>query len=138
MSLNIVAILVASVVQFIIGAVWYTPIFGKIWGRIHGYDLLSPEAQKEMMKGMAPLLFAQFIVTIVTTVVLAMFLPVLPLEWNPYGIAGFFWLGFVVPTQVSAVLFGGTKPEWFVTKILISAGGALACLMAATFVLTHM
>jgi len=138
MSLNFVAIIVASVVQFVIGAVWYMPLFGKLWGKIHGFDIQSPEAQKEMQKGMAPLLFAQFVVTIVTTVVLAMFLPVLPLEWNPYGIAGFFWLGFVVPTQVSAVLFGGTKPEWMVTKILISAGGALACLMAATFVLTHM
>ena len=138
MSLNFVAIIVASVVQFVIGAVWYMPLFGKLWAKIHGFNELSPEAQKESQKGMAPLLFAQFIVTVVTTVVLAMFLPVLPLEWNPYGIAGFFWLGFVVPTQVGGVLFGGTKPEWMVTKILISAGGSLACLMAATFVLTHM
>jgi hypothetical protein len=138
MSLNFVAIIVASVVQFVIGAVWYMPLFGKLWAKIHGFDMLSPEAQKESQKGMAPLLFAQFIVTVVTTVVLAMFLPVLPLEWNPYGIAGFFWLGFVVPTQVSAVLFGGTKSKWMVTKILISTGGALACLLAATFVLTHM
>ena len=83
------------------------------------------------MKGMMPFYIVQFLVTIVTTVVLALFRGGLPPEWNVFGEAGFFWIGFVVPTQVSAVIFGGTEGKWIVTKIAIMAGGALGCLMIA-------
>lgn len=136
--MNYLAILVASIVQFIIGAVWYTPIFGKVWGRIHGYDTLSPETQKEMQGKMVPLLGVQFLVTIVTTVVLSIFITYVPGDWNVYALAGFFWIGFVVPTQVSAVLFGGTKPEWVITKILIMGGASFLCLEAAAAILKAM
>ena len=44
------AILVATVGQFIFGAIWYMPVFGKLWGKIHGFDQVPPEKQKEMMK----------------------------------------------------------------------------------------
>jgi hypothetical protein len=135
MEINIVAVLAASVAQFILGFVWYMPLFGKTWGKIHGHDLLSLEEQKKAEAGMTPLLVMQFVVTVVTTVVLSMFLSSFGGMWNPYGIAVFVWLGFVLPTQVSAVMFGGTKPEWMVTKIAISAGGSLACLLLAAFVL---
>ena len=138
MTLDYVAILVASVAQFIIGAVWYMPIFGNIWGKIHGMDQVSPDERKVMQSKMMPLMVAQFIVTVVTTVVLAIFITNLPQSWNVYALAGFFWIGFVVPTQVSAVLFGGTKPEWVITKILIMAGGSLLCLEAAAIIIKWM
>lgn len=138
MSINYLAILIASVAQFIIGAIWYMPIFGNIWGKIHGMDTKSPEEQKVMQSKMMPLLVVQFIVTVVTTVVLAIFITNLPQSWNVYALAGFFWLGFVVPTQVSAVLFGGTKPEWVVTKIVIMAGGSLLCLESAALIIKMM
>lgn len=138
MTLNYVAILVASVVQFIIGAIWYTPIFGKLWGKIHGFDMVPPEEQKVMQKKMLPLLAVQFLVTVVTTVVLAIFITYLPVGWNVYALAAFFWIGFVVPTQVGAVVFGGTKPEWVVTKILIMAGASILCLEAGAVILKMM
>lgn len=138
MYLDYVAILIASVAQFIIGAVWYMPIFGNTWGKIHGVDALGPESQKVMQRKMLPLLLVQFIVTVVTTVVLAIFITNLPEDWNVYALAAFFWIGFVVPTQVSAVLFGGTKPEWVVTKILIMAGGSLLCLESAAIIIKWM
>lgn len=138
MSIPYLAILIASVAQFIIGAIWYMPIFGNLWGKIHGFETYSPEAQKEMQSKMWRLLVVQFIVTVVTTVVLSIFIMNLPQSWNVYALAGFFWIGFVVPTQVSAVLFGGTKPEWMVTKTLIAAGGSLACLEAAAIIIKMM
>mgnify|MGYP001576081381 FL=1 len=136
MTINLIAVLVAAVVQFIIGAIWYTPLFGKLWGKIHGFDTLNPEVQAEIQKKMMPLLVWQFVVTVVTTFVFALFIETLAAGWNVYGLAFHLWLGFVVPTQVGAVLFGGTKPEWIVTKIAIMAGGSLACLLAAAFVLS--
>ena len=49
--------------------------------------------------------------------------------------AGFFWIGFIVPTQVSAVIFGGTEKKWIVKKIAVQAGVALLCLEAAAAII---
>ena len=132
MELNYSATVVAAVVQFIIGGIWYTPLFGRTWGRIHGFDLKSAEEQKAMQKGMAPLLVTQFFMALITAAVLGLFHVSLPAEWHAFGMAGFFWLGFIMPAQVSAVIFGGTAPQWVMAKILISPGGSLACMMGAT------
>lgn len=138
MNLNYFAILAASALQFVIGAIWYTPVFGKTWGKIHGFDKVSKDEQKKMMKKMGPLLATQFLVTVVTTFVLALFMEALPHDWNAYGMAGFFWLGFVLPTQISAVIFGGTEPKWVTAKISIMAGGSLLCLEAAAATLVYL
>ncbi len=138
MEMNYVAILLASVLQFIFGAIWYMPIFGKKWGEIHGFDKLSKETQDSMSKQMMPFLAVPFIAAIVTTAVFALLLNGFPSNWNIYGLAFFFWLGFVVPTQVGAVVFGGTEGKWVVTKILIMAGGALGCLEIAAATLAFM
>jgi hypothetical protein len=138
MNFDIVAILVASIAQFIIGAIWYMPLFGGLWGRIHGFDIKSPEAQKEMQKGMMPLLAVQFIITVVMTFVLAIVLGAMPASWNAYGMALHLWLGFIVPTQIGAVIFGGTEPKWVVKKIAVMAGAALVNILAATYILTSL
>lgn len=138
MELNYTAILVATVAQFIFGAIWYTPIFGKVWGRIHEFDKVPADKQKEMMKNMWKPLLAQLIVTFVTSFVFALLLNGFPTDWNVYGLAFFFWLGFIFPTQVAAVLFGGTKPEWVITKIAIMAGAALGCMEIAAVVFKWM
>lgn len=135
MEISYVGIAVAAILQFVFGAVWYTPVFGKVWGKIHGFDKVPKEKQKEMMKKMPPLLALQLFVTVVTTVVLAMFLTFMN-DQNPYFVAGLCWLGFIVPTQVGAVLFGGTEPRWVVTKLSIMAGAALGCMMIGAAVLS--
>ncbi len=137
MSLYI-AIAVAAVAQFIIGAIWYMPVFGNLWGKIHGMEKVPPEEMKVMQKKMLPFLLVQFIVTVVTSVVLAIFITNLPSSWNVYALAGFFWIGFVVPTQVGAVIFGGTEGKWVVKKILIMAGGSLLCLEAGAAIIKFM
>ena len=136
MELNYLAILVATVLQFIAGWVWYMPLFGKAWGAMHGYDQLSKEEQEKAQKEMGPQLGLQFLGTLVTTFVLALFIAGLPAEWNTFGIAGFFWFGFVVPTQMSAVMFGGTPKPWMIKKTAIMAGGSLVSLMIAAATLS--
>lgn len=135
MELNYWAIIVATVLQFISGWVWYMPLFGKAWGAMHGYDQLSKDEQEKAQKEMGPQLGFQFLGTLIMTTVLALFVAGLPSEWNTFGIAGFFWLGFVVPTQMSAVMFGGTPKEWMLKKIAIMAGGSFVSLMIAAAVL---
>jgi hypothetical protein len=135
MELNFVAILIATVVEFIIGAVWYSLLFGKLWGRIHGFDKLPKATQQKMTKEMGPYYAVQLLMTLLTTCILAIFIAYLPSDWNPYGMAGFFWLGFMVPAQVSSVIFGGTDRKWIIPKIAVQAGAALLCLEAAATIL---
>lgn len=132
MNINFLAVLIATVAQFAVGAAWYT-YFGKIWGEIHGFDKLPKATQEKMMKEMGPWYGLQALVTVVTSVVLAIFIFNQP-EWNAYAMAAFFWVGFVVPTQVSAVIFGGTEKKWIVKKIAIQAFGSLVCLEVAALV----
>lgn len=138
MQIDYAAVLLASVLQFVFGAVWYTPVFGKIWGKIHGFDKVSKEKQAEMMKQMPPYLFLQFVVTVVTTIVLALLLVNVTTPWTAYCFAALLWLGFIVPTQISAVVFGGTEPKWIITKVLIMAGASLGCMMIAAATLSAM
>ncbi len=138
MEVNYVAVFVASVLQFVFGAVWYTPIFGKVWGKMHGFDKLSAEVQKEMMKKMGPPLVLQFVITVVTTYVLALLLSETTSPWSAYSFAGLIWIGFIVPTHISAVVFGGTEPRWVLTKVLIMSGASLGCMMIAAAVLSSM
>lgn len=138
MNLNWPAIVLATVLQFAFGFIWYTPVFGNIWGQIHGFDQLSKEKQSEMMKKMGSLLMLQILGTIITSTVLSLFSKNFVAGWHAYGIAGFAWLGFILPTQVSAVIFGGTQQKWVVTKIAIMAFGALGCMMIAATVFYFM
>lgn len=138
MGLNLLAILVATVVDFIAGFIWYGPLFGNIWGKIHGFDKLTKAVQEKMMRQMGPFYAGQFAVTLLTNCILAIFLTYLPQDWNMYALTGFFWLGFVVPTQVSSVIFGGTEPKWMLQKILIQAGASLLFLELATVIILFM
>ncbi len=138
MNINYGAVLVASVLQFIFSALWYTPVFGKLWGKIHGFDKVPKEKQKEMMKKMPPLLAVQMLSTVVTTMVLAIIFANMNNTANAYTVALLLWIGLIVPTQISAVLFGGTEPKWVITKLLIMTAAALCCIMIATAVLQAM
>lgn len=138
MTINYLAVFVATIVQFIIGAIWYGPVFSKLWGKIHGFDKLSKEEQEVLMKGVGGLYVVQFIVTIITTFVFALLLGGFPPEWNIYGLAGFFWIGFVFPTEISAVIFSKTESIWRIKQIAIMGGASLLCLESAAFILHTM
>lgn len=137
MTINYLAVLVASIAQFIVGAVWYMPLFGNLWGKIHGFDKLSKAEQKEAQKQMMPLLLVQFVVTVITTVVLAKFIVLLP-TYSALSLALMIWIGFFVPVQVAGVIFGGTDPKWVVKKVLVMSGASLVCLVVAAAILNAM
>lgn len=134
MSINHFAIAVAAVAEFVVGAIWYMPVFGQQWRDIHGFGKLSKKEQDAAQKEMMPMLAVQFIGTLITTFVLAKLFNLLP-DYSTYSLAFLAWLGFVVPIQVSAVMFGGTQSKWIVRKSVIMAGGSLACLLVATAIL---
>lgn len=134
MTINILAVTLATIAQFVVGALWYSVLFGKLWGRIHGFDKLSKETQKEMMSKMGPFYGLQLLVTIVSAVVLNKLVLILP-NYSIFTLTLLIWLGFIIPAQVSAVIFGGTEPKWIAKKILVMAAGALACLLVGAAVI---
>ena len=138
MEPHYIAVIVAALAQFFVGFLWYMPLFGKLWGKIHGFDQVAPERQQEMVKEMYPMLGVQLFFTLVTSVVFGVLVANVPAEWNPFGLAGWFWLGFVVPTQVAGVIFGGTDPKWVVKKILVSVGGSLASFMVMAAIFSYL
>lgn len=136
MELNYIAIIAASIAQFVTGAIWYTALFGNLWGKMHGFDKLSKETQQEMMKQMPPIYGVQLVVTVIMTAVLAYLMNITTI--SPYLLAVVVWLGFILPTQTSAVLFGGTDNKWIVTKIAVQSAGSLVSLLVAAAVLQLM
>jgi hypothetical protein len=134
MNVNMLAVVLATVAQFMVGAFWYTALFGKLWGKMHGFDKLSKEVQDAMTKQMGPIYGFQLLVTVMTSFVLAVLISVMPSDWNVYWLATLLWLGFIVPTQASNVFFGGTESRWIVKKIAVLSGGSLASLLTAALV----
>ncbi|HEX7017567.1 MAG TPA: DUF1761 domain-containing protein [Patescibacteria group bacterium] len=135
MSLNIIALIAASVAQFVVGAVWYTFLFGNLWGKMHGFDKLPKSTQEKMMKAMPPIYAVQFVITMIMTGVLAYLMHIVPPTINPYVLAFWLWVGFIVPAQASAALFGGAEEKWVTTKIAVQAGASLLSLEVAALVL---
>lgn len=136
MDINFLAVGIAVVLQFILGAVWYSPVlFGNIWAKIHKCDNLSKEEMQKLQSEMMPFYGVQLLVTAITTIILAMLITELP-QLSPFSIALLVWIGFVVPTEVSAVIFGGDEKKWFGKKISIMAGASLCCLLIAATVLS--
>jgi len=53
-AINWLAVLVAGGATFMLGGLWYTALFGKLWQRLHGY---SDEKLKEMQAKKPPPVF---------------------------------------------------------------------------------
>jgi Protein of unknown function (DUF1761) len=68
-SLNPIAILAVSVLGFLIGAVWYSPLlFVKAWLE---EMKITPEMMKDRPKGMAKPMISALLLTVISTVTLA-------------------------------------------------------------------
>jgi hypothetical protein len=135
MEVNILAVFFATVVMFAVGALWYMVPFAKAWGDMHGFDKLSEKQQKSMQSQMGPLYGAQLVMTVLSAWVLTAFISVLP-EYSPYLVALLVWAGFVLPAQVSSVIFGGTESKYVLSKIGIMAGESLLHLQVAALVIS--
>jgi hypothetical protein len=135
MEINVWAIAAATVTMFVVGAVWYMAVFSKLWGKIHGMDKYSEKEMKELSSKMGPWYGLQLFMTVLTAFVLTHFIALNP-EVEYWKVAFFVWLGFVLPTQVSAVIFGGTEPRWMMKKIAVMSGEALVRLLIAAWVIS--
>lgn len=135
MEVNMLSVVAAAAVMFIVGAIWYMVIFSKKWAEMHGMDKLSNKEMKEMSAKMGPFYALQLLMTIVSAFVLAYLMSLLP-NTSPLMLAFLVWVGFVLPADVSGVIFGGTEGKNIVPKLSIQAGEALVRLIAAAWVIS--
>ncbi|HLQ42619.1 MAG TPA: DUF1761 domain-containing protein [Thermoplasmata archaeon] len=107
-----IAVIVAAIVSFILGGIWYQPLFGKAWMAALG----KTEADKEAMRKQAPKGFvAGLIGAFISSFVLALFLEYgrLANVGLPSGVAGglvvgfLVWFGFLMTTTVAGAIFEG-------------------------------
>lgn len=135
MGLNLLAVLAATITMFAVGAFWYSVPFQKAWGRIHGFDKLSKKEQQKLMAMMGPTYGVQLFVTLISAIVLTWIIFAYP-DVSYLSVAFFLWLGFVMPAQVSAVLFSRTADSMRFEQIAIMSGEALVRLVIAAWVIS--
>ena len=135
MEINIIAVIVATIAMFAVGAVWYMALFSKKWAEMHSMDKMSDKEMKEMSAKMGPFYGLQLLMTIVSAFVLAYLMALLP-NISPLMITLLVWVGFVLPADVSSVIFGGTKIKDMMPKIMIQAGETVVRLLVAAWIIS--
>lgn len=117
-EVNFVAVLVAAISMMVLGFLWYGPLlFQKPWMKLKGYK--SVEECKEEQKKMGPWYGLTFVLSLITAYTLT---HVMAMSTNLFHetpmttglMSGFWmWLGFVMPTQAGATIFGEKKWKLF-------------------------
>ena len=130
--INYLAAIVAAVVAFGIGWLWYSPmLFGKQWAAANGY---TPEKIQAMQKGAAKAYGISFACFLVMAVILAVLLKVAHISAVPTGakFGVLCWLGFVATMGLTANVYSD-KPfkAW-----LLDAGYQLVSLVVMALIIT--
>src|SRR2546422_9438699 len=105
-NINILAVLVAAVLTFVLGAVWYSPVlFAKQWMAAQGY---SPEKLEEMKRRGVTRAYA---VSVLCYLVTAYVMALLASYTNSTTLAQGLWLGFLSWLRVGPP--GRPPPDMF-------------------------
>lgn len=138
-QINFVAIAVAVVANFILGFLWYTPLFGKRWGKEMGYDMNNKPKTSDFIKGMLFMVIGNFLLAFVLSHNMAAwsFVPetktMTPMA-NVMSASIFTWLGFYFPGDLGSVAW--ERKSW--TLFFINTGYHLASLFVVASILTFM
>jgi hypothetical protein len=120
-SLNWLAVVVAAIVAFVVGGVWYGPLFGKVWQVANGFTKEQLETRRiGLVFGMA------LLCSLVASFVLAMFI-------GPEAGAGFGALAGALAGVGWVAMFTGIQYLFEMRSLLlflINAGYSIVTLTA--------
>ena len=113
LSSSILAILVVTVINFIIGWLWYGPLFGRQWTSAVGISRRELDYDKK--KGMAGKMMGAFVLSLVTSYVTAIFIKASGASTVLSGafVGVLIWLGFFMTTSLGAVIWEHKKKSLF-------------------------
>ena len=136
-EVNYIAVVLMTVLAFALSALWYSPVlFGNTWMKIMGADKYSKEEIANMQKQMMPMYALQFVITLITMYVLSALVHFVNMDKSVW-MAFFMWLGFVMPTQVSSVIWGSTDRKWWCKQIAIMSMSSLVVMIIAGLVFSR-
>lgn len=135
-NINMTAVIIAVVVNFVLGYIWYTPLFGKAWGKEMGYKMDEKPPGSELAKGMIFMVIGNFLMAYVFAHNIAVWDPT---TWgqapspespamNACMAAFFTWLGFYFPGDLGSTawerkswkLFGINTGYHFVSLLVVA------------------
>jgi hypothetical protein len=123
---NWLSILIAAIVAWLIGALWYSPLlFAKAWAQAHGY---TPEKLASMQAKAGRAYAGSFVAFLVIAGVLHLFLNHLGANSVQHGAGWGFhaWLGFALPIGFISYLYS----DKLIATFLIDTGYQLVYLTA--------
>ena len=104
-QVNYLGVLVSALASFVLGWIWYGPLFGKIW--MKESVITKEQIEKAKKKGMT----GQFITSFISSVVMAFILA----HFVQYGeianyveaiqLAFYLWIGFIATVMIGSVLW---------------------------------
>lgn len=107
-----IGIIVATIVSFIFGFLWYGPIFGKTWMSLMKFTEKDMKKAKE--KGMGKNYFAMLISTLVVVYILGIVVNFAGSVSEVILLTVLLWLGFVATTSLSQVLWEGKSMQLYI------------------------
>lgn len=132
LQINYAAIAVAVVVNFFVGFLWYTPLFGKAWAKEMGFDTSVKPTTGQLARGLTLMLIGNFLLAYVFAHNMAAwtFVP----GTDEMGASGtilssaiFTWLGFFVPVDLERIAWENKSWKLFA----INGGYHLVMLLVA-------
>lgn len=101
---NYLAVLVAAVAAYVLGFLWYGPLFGKKWMQL--MNLTGKDKEKAKQKEMVKAYVATFVTNLVTAYVLAWFVGYVGMTPAGGAMTGAVaWLGFLATSGTGMVLW---------------------------------
>lgn len=135
MEVNYLTILACGVLAMVVGSIWYGPLlFGNIWMRINNMRAPAPGEMARMQREMITTYLLQFVLTLTQVYILAHFVK----GWTDVsGIeaALWIWLGFIVPTLGTSVLWTQESTNDKIARFTLQAGYNLVLFVAFGYIL---
>jgi hypothetical protein len=141
-EVNFLAVLLAGVVSMVAGFIYYSPaVLGKPWMKYMKY---SPDELKKDQKQMGKFYGVSFVLSLVTAYVLY---HTMVMSMNFFGYdsvstgltsAFWMWLGFVLPVQVTGVIFSKDHSSDAFKALAINSGYQLVSLVLMGLVIGYM
>ena len=118
-DVNLVFVLIAGVAAFILGGLWYSPIFfGNAWMKSAG--LSKKDIDKHKSREMARAYITSFLMSLITAYVLAYLIKYIgAVTWIDGLIVAFgVWLGFIATVSTGVVLWEGKPLKFYFINVL--------------------
>ena len=136
-SINYLAVGLAVIANFILGWIWYTPLFGKAWAREMKLDMSETPKVGVMLRGMLMMVIGNFLTAYVLAHDVFAWSLVPGMEDMQGGLGAvlmtsfFIWLGYYVPTHIGATTW--ERKSWKLT--FINLGYHFATLFVAALII---